>query len=479
MHENTLLTKLLIISLVATVIVGVAQLYYGFSNSVTSSKTVVDNSEKNEIKKVEEQNIPDDFFVKSFVKRIEQNNNLSREDKDKLIESYLYNANIKADLKNTGYLNDIGNNKVKASFEIDKDGYISNYRILESSNNENVDKKVLKAIKNLNPYKPLPAIFNGESKYVEFAYSNDGFSGFTTYPANNPRALEELNVKVVRMPKKDVNMVNGRFVNSEVKVYSKERGEYIPLSEQKSIVQKEQIARLAEERYKEYIKNCILEKFGNSYKTSHTKAQIFFRVNKDGYADRYSIFSVSDSDTRKYYDEDSKIIKDKLEKAFIAASPFQPFPSNINKDYIVMGIGLGCNKVTKIVYGNNYEPAWEHKINQVGKKRNPKKVEDTKLLSSYVNLQGRNSLGYVNYSKWIPIESINLNWEPPLTENSHVVIICPLVKGKLGVPTFEKKSEFEAANRAALEAIKKALVPDSSGMEKYENVTVSYNFEVK
>jgi len=172
-------------------------------------------------------NPAEDFFVKSFIRQIENNNNLSRVEKDRLVESYLYNEKIKTDIKNTGYLNKFGNKQVKASFEIDKDGHINNSKILESSNDKSTDKKVLKAIKGLNPYKPIPAIYNGNSKYVEFTYSNGKIIGFTTYPTNNPCALEELqalsNNEVKPM---NYDFVHGSIENFETEI-AKKRDEYI------------------------------------------------------------------------------------------------------------------------------------------------------------------------------------------------------------------------------------------------------------
>ncbi len=98
---------------------------------------------------------------------------------------------------------------------------------------------------------------------------------------------------------------------------------------------------------------------------------------------------------------------------------------------------------------------------------------------SYINLQGHDSTGRVVFARWVPVESVNLQWEPVKTRKSHVVINRSIVNGKAEAPVFEKRSEYEAANQAALKAVKNSTLPNLTGMEKYDGVSIMYNFQVK
>lgn len=248
--------------------------------------------------------------------------------------------------------------------------------------------------------------------------------------------------------------------------------------------------QIQEVRYRNYLHDAIIEKLGDYYKKTKAKAELLFKVNKNGYVESYTIDIVSDPETKKRkitFEQEAELVK-KLQDALLAASPFQPFPPSVQKENYILGIGVGDGQEYGIIYADeNREPYWEYKINQTGKPRNPKKYQDSKITDASVFVEGWKA-GHKVYGVQLYQSDINLNWEPVKNENNHVIVRGIIKNGKITKPAFIKKSKNIKANESAIKALLAASVPKSDSpagkmideLKSYSDMlTIELHFEVK
>ena len=283
---------------------------------------------------------------------------------------------------------------------------------------------------------------------------------------------------------KNVNVDSIPMVNDyAITNYAKRNIEENPNEESNTILkmQREEI------RYKTYLLDCIIAEFGDSYKTSHVKSRLIFKLNKFGKVEAYSVYGVSDVDTRSYYDNNSQKIKEefktKLEKAFLKASPFQGFPKSITDNYIIVELSIGCGKYNEIIYDKrNTEPNWQHFINQNNKPANSKRYENSKITNWNIFLNSWSNDG-TNIQGWELYPSdINLKWEPVKTANNHVIVRATISKdGTITEPCFIKKSNLKKANEAAITALLKTHVSQKSldRLKTGDKTTLELHFTVR
>lgn len=247
--------------------------------------------------------------------------------------------------------------------------------------------------------------------------------------------------------------------------------------------------QIQELRYRNYLHDAVLEKLGDYYKKTKAKAELLFKVNKDGYVESYTLDLVSDSESKKNgvtFEQEAELAK-KLQDALLAASPFQPFPSGVKRENYILGIGVGNGEEYGIIYADeNREPYWEYKINQKGKPRNPKKYEDTKITDASVFVEGWKA-GHKVYGVQLYQSDINLNWEPVKNENNHVIVRGIISDGKITKPAFIKKSDNKKANESAIKAFSAISLPKSDSpagkmideLKSYSDLlTIELHFEV-
>jgi TonB family protein len=60
--------------------------------------------------------------------------------------------------------------RVSVTFDIQRDGTITNVQLLQSSNNRSLDTSALRAVQSASPLLPLPAAYSGSRVSVEFYF---------------------------------------------------------------------------------------------------------------------------------------------------------------------------------------------------------------------------------------------------------------------------------------------------------------------
>lgn len=263
-------------------------------------------------------------------------------------------------------------------------------------------------------------------------------------------------------------------------VYIHKDGKKIPYEEYQREMQNKHNAWLQKERYEEYIKQCILEEFGEENIKSEHRAQVIAKIKRNGDVECYNTSRVYYGSSRvfsKQSELEDTLYKNKLEKAFLKATPFQPFPEAIKEDSMNLGVAVGYGKAHIARHYGNIEK-FSKKYYSFGKKRNPKKVEDVKITEAYI--LGR---GYKTDDHYLLQRSLlrknDIEWTPVTSVNSKVVIRGTLKDGKIIDPVFVQKSEIKEVNEAALDAFYGAKLPDLGKLKEFPIIKLEGVFVVK
>lgn len=230
-------------------------------------------------------------------------------------------------------------------------------------------------------------------------------------------------------------------------------GKKVPYKKYQEQQELKRIEELQEKRYREYVKECLLENLDENFISIPYEYQIWTRINHKGDIEGYSIFSVikggnhypqNNSQQNKY--------KKTLEQAFLKSGPFQPFPDNLHKKSITYIIEIGRGKTNTTSHNGNIEK-FSKRFNNFGRQRNPKKVEDVKLCKAYISASGYTQENRLSYSTQI-LRDKHINWTPYKTSANKVVFEYTLgPNGEILNPVFIEKSEIKEANESAMDAI--------------------------
>lgn len=99
-------------------------------------------------------------------------------------ETNRYIENLKYSLEDAGLTMFKFHSDIKLSFTIDKQGNIECCNIITSSGEQDIDNYVIKKVKSLNPYEPLPNFYRGNKMLVKISYGENK-SGMENIPIND------------------------------------------------------------------------------------------------------------------------------------------------------------------------------------------------------------------------------------------------------------------------------------------------------
>ena len=217
-------------------------------------------------------------------------------------------------------------------------------------------------------------------------------------------------------------------------------------------------------KYTNYIEYCIRLSMRNANITGRHKFSMQFNVEKDGKISGYDILNSSDS-----YEYDKKVIQ-----AVINSAPFKPFPTGLNKSVIGYQIHFNGGDISIGSYATpnrlTYSVNQQNKVCRTVNIDEAKSVRTMSQMPSDISHQIHHSMA----------QQVQGNWYPPLNENSAVGITFRVNKtGTVDNIRIFKSSYNNAADNAALYAIKTLKLPAWTNSSKENSVEVKYWFYVE
>lgn len=263
-------------------------------------------------------------------------------------------------------------------------------------------------------------------------------------------------------------------------VYIHIDGKKIPYEEYQKQMRDKQNVWLEKRRYEEYIKQCIIEKFGEENVQSPYMAQVIAKIKRNGDVECYHVSKVSWGRVQVLSEKteiEKSLYKNKLEKAFLKAAPFQPFPEIISEEYMNIGVMVGQGNLDIVRHRGDFSKQ-SKKYLSFGKKRNSKKVEDVKITEAHILGRGYKTSGHYELQRLL-LRDKSIDWTPVTTANNKVIVRGTLKDGKITDPVFIEKSNIKEANEAALDAFYGTRLPDLGKLKEYSIIKLEGVFTVK
>lgn len=217
-------------------------------------------------------------------------------------------------------------------------------------------------------------------------------------------------------------------------------------------------------KYTKYIEYCIRLALQNNNITGIHKFAMQFNVERDGSISTYDILYSSDSEE---YDKT-------VMQSIIESSPFKPFPHEIDKSTITYQVHFNGGDVDISTYAS--PQVLSYSAEYQGEECKTVNIEEAKSVRT-INL--------IPYS--VPFKTskeindqIKQNWYPPMQENSAVGISFTLYPdGHIGNAKLFKSSNFDAADDAAIKAIKSLRISPWQSRDKRQYANIKYGFHVE
>lgn len=217
-------------------------------------------------------------------------------------------------------------------------------------------------------------------------------------------------------------------------------------------------------KYTKYIEYCIRLALQNNNITGVHKFAMQFNVERDGSISTYDILYSSDSE------EYDKLVM----QSVIEMAPFKPFPPEIDKSTITYQVHFNGGDIDISTYA----------IPQVLSYAAEQKNEECKT----VNIEDAKNVRTINLIPYsVPFKTgkeindqIKQNWYPPMQENSAVGISFTLLPdGRITNVKLFKSSNFDAADDAAINAIKNLRISPWQSRDKRQYANIKYGFHVE
>ena len=129
-------------------------------------------------------------------------------------------------------------------------------------------------------------------------------------------------------------------------------------------------------KYRKYVRDCIAGELTPDIINAPYKVNIIFMIDKNGDILGYNVYSVYKSLNNNNSSYSNKYV-DALETAFKKAAPFQPFPTTLKEETLMMEISIENNTIKE--YGLTVSPDITNKVfykkyNTYQKRRNPRPI---------------------------------------------------------------------------------------------------------
>lgn len=228
-----------------------------------------------------------------------------------------------------------------------------------------------------------------------------------------------------------------------------------------------QILHLESDRYAKYIEECVKEAFGELDEEFSSILLLLMHKSGDVYAYGVRGFSVENNA--------------RLENVLKSIAPFQPFPDELKADILAIKVYVDGRKGIRAQCDNSYDKFLDN-----SGVRNEKLVSSTKVTSAHLDAFGeshgeRSVSSFTSRIAW----GVDMaHWKPYTAYNNEVIILADYdrITGALKNIRFEKKSPYNEANKAALDAMNKMNYRKELkkvDFKKYPNVSIKGVFTVE